>query len=145
MLPLSSNLLVPTTRLALVLKPDHTAFSDLDHLYTRILSVYPSEVNIVQILGFMIAINGRRFDVIEDILEMEEGQLKLVLRGLSSLMEDGNSVASDFFPHFAHASFSDYLFDSNRSGPFHVNQEEYKNQVTIRSFAFITRFIRCWR
>ena len=37
----------PTKRLALVLKPDSTAFSDLDQLYTQILSVYPSEVNIV--------------------------------------------------------------------------------------------------
>ena len=32
----------PTKRLALVLKPDPTAFSDLDQLYTHIISVYPS-------------------------------------------------------------------------------------------------------
>ena len=50
----------PTKRLALVLKPDPRAFSDLDQLYTQILSVYPSEVNIVQVLGFIVGIGTGR-------------------------------------------------------------------------------------
>ena len=134
----------PTKQLALVLKPDPTAFSDLDQLYTQILSVYPSTVNIVQVLGIIIAFEEHPLpEMVEDILGMEEGELKLVLRGLSSLMEDG--VTSYIIPRFAHASFRDYLFDSNRSGPFHVNQEEYENQLTIRSFAFIMQSIRSWR
>ena len=146
----------PTKQLELVLKPDRTAFSDLDQLYTQILSVYPSSVNIVQVLGIIIAFDKKNLpEVIEDILGMEEGELKLVLRGLSSLMEeDGNREGlnkgiiskSYVIPHFAHASFSDYLFDSSRSGPFHINQVEYdENQVTIRSFACIIQFIRARR
>ena len=161
----------PTKQLALVLKPDSTAFSDLDQLYTQILSVYPSSVNIVQVLGIIIAFDKKDLpEVIEDILGMEGGELKLVLHGLSSLMKDeiGKSLSSGLpiasahryplslkngiisesyvIPHFAHASFSDYLFDSNRSGPFYVNRQEYnENQVTIRSFACIIRFIRAWR
>ena len=144
----------PTEQLALVLKPDPTAFSDLDQLYTQILSVYPSRVNIVQALGIIIAFNRKNMpEVIEDILRMEEGGLKLMLRGLSSLMKDENDekgarsnkgVIPYVIPHFAHASFSDYLFDSSRSGPFYVNQEEYENQLTIRSFALITQLIRSW-
>ena len=35
----------PTKQLVLVLKPNPTAFSDLDQLDTQILSIYPSEVN----------------------------------------------------------------------------------------------------
>ena len=148
----------PTNRLALVLKPHPTAFSDLDQLYTQILSVYPSEVNIVQVLGIIIAfqVDGNLAEVLEDIFEMEEGRLKLVLRGLSSLMKDVNDsdvnreclnegTISYVIPHFAHASFSDYLFDSSRSGQFHVNRQEYENQVTIRSFALIMQMIRLWR
>ena len=138
----------PKKRLALVLKPDPTAFSDLDQLYTQILSVYPSEVNIAQVLGIIIEFNRNHFpEVIEDILEMEEGQLKLILRGLSSLVKDENEeclnkgVISYVIPHFAHASFSDYLFDSSRSGPFHVDRQEYENQLTIRSFAVIMQSI----
>jgi hypothetical protein len=81
----------PTKQLALLLKPDPTAFSDLDQLYTQILSVYPSAVNIFQVLGIIIAFDENYLpEVIEDILGMEEGELKLVLRDLLSLMEDEN-------------------------------------------------------
>ena len=144
----------PTKRLALVLKPDPTVFSDLDQLYTQILSVYPSEVNIVRVLGFIIGIGTWiSSEVIEDILEMEEGELILVLCGLSSLMENdwengeflNKGVTSYFIPHFTHASFNDYLFDSSRSGPFHVDQQDYENQITIQSFALIIQSIRSWR
>ena len=142
----------PTKQLALVLKPDPMAFSDLDQLYTQILSVYPSAVNIVQVLGIIFAFNNNNLpEVIEDILEMEEGELKLVLRGLSSLMEDEDdedgeclNKGSYVIPHFAHASFLDYLYNSSRSGPFHVNRQEYENQLSIRSFALIVQSIRSW-
>ena len=136
----------PTNQLALVLKPDPTAFSDLDQLYTQILSVYPSAVDITHILGIIGASRGHLAEVMEDIFGMEEGQLKLVLRGLSSLMRDENKgVIPNVIPNFAHASFRDYLSDSSRSGPFHVNLQEYETQVTKRSFALIVRLIRSRR
>ena len=139
----------PTKQLALVLKADPTAFSDLDQLYTQILSVYPSTVNIVHVLGIISASHGISAEVIEDIFAMEEGELKLVLRGLSSLMKDVNGEVIPygryFIPYFAHASFSDYLFNSSRSGPFHVNEQEYRNQFVIRSFAVIMQLIRSWK
>ena len=141
----------PTKQLALVLMPDPTAFSDLDQLYSQILSVYPSAVNIVQILGIIIASDGQTLtpEVIEDILGMEEGEAELVLRGLSSLMKDGNDengecLNKEVIISFAHASFRDYLLDSSRSGPFYVNQQEYENQFAIRSFALIIESIRSW-
>jgi hypothetical protein len=78
----------PKKQLALILKPDPSAFSDLDQLYTQILSVYPSTVNIVQVLGIIMTFDDDYLtpEVIEDILEMEEGEVKLILRGLSSLI-----------------------------------------------------------
>ena len=144
----------PTKQLALVLKPDPTAFSDVDQLYTQILSVYPSAVNIAQVLGIISASHGDLAEAIEDIFGMEEGELTVMLCGLSSLMKDENDenggclnkgVNSYVIPHFAHASFSDYLFDSSRSGPFHVNRQEYEDQLTIQSFALIMQSIRSWK
>ena len=138
----------PRKQLALVLTPDPAALSDLDQLYTQILSAYPSAVNIVQVLGVITASGSNSPEVIEDILEMEEGELKLVLSGLSSLMDEEHlreGVISYVIPHFAHASFRDYLFDPSRSGRFYVNQQEYENQVIIRSFALIIQSIRYWR
>jgi hypothetical protein len=142
---------IPRKQLALVLKPDPTAFSDLDQLYNQILSVFPSAVNIVKVLGIISASHGVLAEAIEDIFEMEHGELKLVLRGLSSLIKDENGerlnegVIPYVIPHFAHASFSDYLFNSSRSGAFHVNRQEYENCVVIRSFKLITQTIRSWR
>ena len=152
-----ADFFIPTKQLALVLKPDSTAFSDLDQLYTQILSVYPSTVNIVRFLGIICSLNGYSSEVAEDIFGMEEGELKLMLRGLSSLMKDendsdendsdylNNGVDQYAIPHFAHASFRDYLFNSSRSGPFYVNLQEYENQVVIRSFALIMQSIRSWK
>ena len=143
----------PTKQLELVLKPDHTAFSDLDQLYTQILSVYPSNVNIVQVLGIINVSHGEfgiaSATVIEDIFGLEKGHLKQVLRGLLSLMkakdDRDDDDENDIIPHFTHASFSDYLFDSSRSGKFYVNQQEHEDQFTIRSFALIIQLIRSWR
>ena len=86
-------------------------------------------------------------EVIEDMLGMEEAELILSLRGLSSLMNEklnGQRLKKGVI-HFAHASFSDYLLNSSRSGPFHVNRQEYENQVIIRSFALIMQSFRFWR
>jgi hypothetical protein len=58
--------------------------------------------------------------------------------------EDGKYLNKGVI-RFTHASFSDYLLDSSRSGPFHVNRQEYKNQLTIRSFALIMQLIQSWR
>jgi hypothetical protein len=68
-----ADLCSPTKRLALILKSDPTAFSDLDQLYTQILSVYPSEVNIAQVLGIISVSHGELAEVMEDIFGMEEG------------------------------------------------------------------------
>ena len=151
---LSSNLLAdffsPTKRLALILKPDPTAFSDLDQLYTQISSVYSSEVDLVKYLGIISVFHGDSAKAIEEVFAMEEGELKLVLRGLSSLTKDENEESfnegdnSYVIPQFAQASFSDYLFNSSRSGPFYVNQQEYKNQLIIWSFILIIQSIRSW-
>ena len=61
----------PTRQLAFVLMPDPTAFSDLDQLYTQILSVYPSSVNIVHVLGIISAFHGVLQEVMEDIFGMK--------------------------------------------------------------------------
>ena len=114
-------------------------------------------MNIVKILGIISVFHGTLAEVIEDIFGMEEGQLKLVLRGLSSLLKDENDESDDngeclnkgvisyVISHFAHASFGDYLFDPSRSGPMFVNRQEYEDQVTVRSFALIMESIRSWK
>ena len=82
----------PRKQLALALKLDPTAFSEsnLDQLYTQILSVFPSAVNIAKVLGIISVSHGGYREEMEDIFGTEEGELMLVLRGVSSLMKDEN-------------------------------------------------------
>ena len=152
---ISADFCSPKNQLALILMHDPMAFSDLNQLYTQILLVYPSTANIVQVLGTILAFDDNlKGEVIEDILRMEEGDLRLVLSGLSSLMEDEDDedrwvlynnlkqsfsdvVTYDVIPHFAHASFSDYLFDTGRSGPFHVNLQEYDTSGKLENAYFL--------
>ena len=85
---LSSNLSVPISSVQRnnFRLPDPTAFSDLDQLYTHVLS-YPTTVNIkvwdpiIKEFGDAVVTS----ELIEDVLGMEKGGLKVVLRGLSSL------------------------------------------------------------
>ena len=142
----------PTTQLALILKPDPTAFSDLDQLYNQILSVHPTMAgNIVQVLGIIVAFDARTLtpEVIGDILEMERGDVMLVLRCLSSLIafvEDGDERYGVGSVYFTHASFGDYLEDPSRSGAFHINISEYRKWATVQCFSLIFRSIgRSWR
>ena len=54
-------------------------FSDVDKLYTQMLSVYPSAVDIVRVLGIIDAFDEKNQpEVMDDILGMEEGELVLV-------------------------------------------------------------------
>ena len=110
----------PTTQLALILKPDPTAFSDLDQLYNQILSVHPTMAgNLVQVLGIIVAFDARTLtpEMIGDILEMKRGDVMLVLRCLSSLIAfvgDGDERYRIGSLYFTHASFRDYLEDPSR-------------------------------
>jgi energy-coupling factor transporter ATP-binding protein EcfA2 len=152
----------PKSQLALILKPDSTAFCDLDQLYTQILSVYPRTADILQVLGIIMAFDAGSLtpDMIEDILDMGGGEVQLVLQCLSSLIafrgdmserhEMGKSVrfSNDDVGgvYFTHASFRDYLVDSSRSGPFHINEQEHKNRALTRCFSLFTNWIgRLWR
>ena len=148
---LSSNLLVPISAvhrnsLCLYWSPILWRFQTSTNCIPK---SYPSikAVNIAQILE-MIFFTFDEYhltpEVIEDILGMDEGELKPVLRGLSPLMDENEERLNrglDIIPHFAHASFSDYLFDSSRSGPCYVNRQEYKK---IRSLYGVLHSLCNW-
>ncbi|KAF8162737.1 hypothetical protein B0H34DRAFT_292711 [Crassisporium funariophilum] len=145
----------PTKQLAIVLEPNSlqsTAFSDLDHLYTQILSVHPDPGSLVHLLGIIAALRyPQPPEVIEDIFNMEEGEVSLVLRGLHSLLSfpddpEGHYKRKDHRRNHSgirvlHASFYDYLVDETRSGPFHVDLMAAHSKLALAGFPFILRRI----
>ena len=104
-----------------------TPFAELDKLYLQILSSCPkSNLPIVKrILGFVVNHGRVEITVIEGLLHLARGQVKLKLRGLRSLIssEDGK-FPGDVSIRVNHASFRDFLDDRERSKDYHVDSEE---------------------
>ena len=100
-------------------------FAELDKLYFQILSSCPtSDLPILKrILGFVVDHPGVDMYVIEPLLRLSRGQVKLMLRGLRSLVsfDEWSTVA---WIHSNHASFGDFLHDPERSKDYHVDSEE---------------------
>ncbi|KAJ7117041.1 hypothetical protein C8R44DRAFT_983337 [Mycena epipterygia] len=127
----------PEDRLASVLHLDPQSTAPLDDLYTQILSVLPQECLQFRILHAIwksiipggLDLNPEDIDM---LLELRAGTSRLILRGLYSLftIPPISSKFSLWQPiSFLHASLSDYLGDSRRSGPWCVSlpwlQTEY--------------------
>ena len=80
-------------------------------------------MNIVQVLGIISVCHGELAEVMEDIFGVEEGELKLMLRGLSSV---GAHPLRCIWLIFVR-------FKSLGSIPCQSTAKEYKNQLTIQS------------
>jgi len=74
----------PISQLEIIL--DGTPFSDLDHLYSQILSIYPVPERLIRVLCIIPALHSPQPpEVIEDLLGMKV-EVGLVLRSLHSLI-----------------------------------------------------------
>jgi len=97
---------------------DLAPFAELDKLYLQILSSCPtSKLPIFKrILGFIVC--GIQEDLVIDdveaILRLLRGQVKLMLRGLRSLVTFEESPAGSKL-RLNHTSFTDFLYDKDRS------------------------------
>ena len=110
-------------------------FAELDKLYLQILSSGPtSNLPILKrILGYIVVphLDGIAkdividMDVIEAFLRLPRGQVKVILRRLSSLVSFGESLGDVGLPILHRASFGDFLLDKERSKYYHVDSEEW--------------------
>ena len=107
-------------------------FAELDKLYLQILSSYPiSKLHTLKrILGYVAfpSVRGSRMGVdmldIEALLRLPRGQVKLMLRGLHSLVAFGEWPWGVTI-NLHHASFGDFVHDVERSKYYHVDSEEW--------------------
>jgi len=111
------------------LPSDSAPFAELDMLYSQVLSTYPTSKlpMLKRILGFTLfscKYNGG-VDAIEILLRLPRGQVKLMLRGLRSLISFGEEWPGRVLFHPNHASFGDFLRDKDRSRGYHVDFEEW--------------------
>ncbi|KAF7328285.1 putative nwd2 protein [Mycena sanguinolenta] len=123
----------PTQRLALVQDVNHagseSAFDALDQLYMTILNSAARQSELTPILCAIVHLNLAA-DQIDKLLALEEGETRLLLRGLHSVLSVGANE-DDIRSH--HASFLDFLENPDRSGSFCVNT--LNRQISLaRSF-----------
>ena len=151
---------LPTERLEIVLAPHSShsksnyPFSDLDVLYTHILSVRHGRDPraVVQVLGVILVLHcPQPPEVIENILSMKQGEVAIMLRSLHSLIQFPG-MKDEIYEHglwktgsdgvrLLHTSFQDYLVDEHRSGQFFVNIAEAHAQLTVAGFKLMTKWI----
>ncbi|KAF8140720.1 hypothetical protein K438DRAFT_699803 [Mycena galopus ATCC 62051] len=155
----------PTERLKVIMgikeSDGGSPFAALDQLYTQILSqvkARPLLLRLLTIMGtnFQSIISGTDFECtvsrIEQLLQLEPGDVKLTLRALQSLVytsESGSNHAnwrSDGHIFFHHASFHDFLQDPQRAGIYYIGSVARRHDLSchiIKAFSYNSRPRMC--
>jgi hypothetical protein len=137
------------------------AFSELDRLYTQILSVYSDPLFLQSVLGIiavfedevMNKIPGTYSSFVADLLGAGEDKVRGVLRILQSLtFVEGAATAwgiastVQLFQQvkFSHKSFTDFLMDETRSEQYFVDLDVCQSRVLCRAFDIVTEAVRRW-
>jgi hypothetical protein len=116
-------------------------FASLDQLYTQILSqvhVRPQLLKILMVLAAGIILSPGH---IEQLLELEEGDVRLALCGLHSVISGLEGDNSDYLLglNFHHASFRDFLQDPRRAGIFYVGGSSHRTDLfhhILKAFSY---------
>ncbi|KAJ7280885.1 hypothetical protein C8J57DRAFT_1174469 [Mycena rebaudengoi] len=119
----------PTERLEILKQESHSEspFGALDQLYTQILSAVPIHWPLIPILR---ALDFCEFGLtptgVEQLLELNPGDVRLALRNLHCLFE---VPKEDDVIGVHHASLQDFLNDATRAGTFYVGDPEYQVDI----------------
>jgi hypothetical protein len=135
----------PTERLAVIMGMTEprfgVPFAALDQLYTQVLAQVPDQPQLLKILK---VITTDLSDVplsvtsIEQLLQLEPGDVQLVLRGLHSVIslpedDDENKI------WIHHASFGDFLQDPTRAGIFYIGGCQHQTDLSrhiLKAFSY---------
>ena len=141
-----------------------SAFSELDRLYTQILSQYLDSEVLVHTLGVILVLEDvssytypervHSPATIAAITGLGEAKLHRVLHMLQSVTEIQNDPvfdnADDSEPNgtniqlvkISHRSFHDFLTDRTRSGPYFIDEELFGSRVLCRILELTTISIK---
>ncbi|KAJ7016409.1 hypothetical protein C8F04DRAFT_537299 [Mycena alexandri] len=135
----------PVDRLDIILgiknSISRSPFDALDQLYQQILCGVPIDFH-AQLLGILTVITAGLdwwVSAIEQLLELETGDVRLILRGLHSVLDIPAEEDTRISAH--HASFLDFLRNSSRSGPFYVGSSQCRHNLThhiLKAYSFQT-------
>jgi hypothetical protein len=134
----------PTERLERLQKTlsSKSPFSGLDQLYTQILLRVPDDLPLLSILKAITFSKFRLSSIqVEQLLELEAGDVQLTLRNLHSVLNVPDKYSSYITAY--HASFQDFLQDAERAGKFYVGAEQLCVDLAHSVFKALTYRCDC--
>jgi hypothetical protein len=122
----------PTERLAVIMGMTEprfgVPFAALDQLYTQVLAQVPARPQLLKILAVIAANLDLKPVHIEQLLELEPGDVQLTLHGLHSVIHMPEEDFRGISTH--HASFCDFLQDPARAGIFYVGGCQHQTDLS---------------
>ncbi|KAJ6490929.1 hypothetical protein C8R45DRAFT_195256 [Mycena sanguinolenta] len=136
----------PPDRLDVILGIRHSnlgsPFNSLDQLYLQILSGVPEDFR-PQLLRILVFLNRRiSLSNIGRLLDLQTGELRLILRGLHSVIHVPGYDWENVSAH--HASFLDFFNDPSRSGPFHVDSPQCRTDLAFQLLKILSCHFGDW-
>jgi hypothetical protein len=137
----------PTEHLAIITEMtellSESPFASLDQLYTQILSQVHARPQLLKILMVIASklLLSPGLAHIEQLLELEQGDVRLALRGLHSVIKLEGGISGDWSKEisFHHASFRDFLQDPGRAGIFYVGGCSHRTDLShqiLKAFSY---------
>ncbi|KAJ6543274.1 hypothetical protein DFH09DRAFT_1173782 [Mycena vulgaris] len=114
-------------------------FAPLDQLYLQILSSVHIRFR-SSLLEILVAVHAQfalTVSDLEQLLELDEGDIALILRSLHSVIWAEDEHRSQVTVY--HASFLDFLEDPSRSGSFHVGSSQCRTNLSLHLLKAFSR------
>ena len=127
-----------------ILPSESGPFAELDKLYIQILSSCPSsKIPILKLILGYAELSGFYLTAaeLEALFGLPRGQVKLLLRGLRSLVSITEWHHGSVMVRLNHASFGDFLHDKERSGVYHVDFQEWVYTAFCCAFSLGCRLL----
>ncbi|KAJ7614466.1 hypothetical protein FB45DRAFT_1008675 [Roridomyces roridus] len=121
----------PAERLEAVLRLDPASLTPLDDLYTQVLSSIPNKPTLLRVLHAVVETRRLDPEQIDLVLRMRRGTSRAILRGLHALVRvhPVRTIGYHKPVELLHASFGDFLVDSQRSSSFCISCEGLQNAL----------------
>ncbi|KAJ7615493.1 hypothetical protein FB45DRAFT_244393 [Roridomyces roridus] len=121
----------PAGQLDALLSLDPRSLTPLDDLYTEILSTIPNKPTLLRVLHAIVETRCCDPEHIDIVLQTRRGTSRALLRGLHAvvLVHPARILGYPKAVELLHASFGDFLVDSQRSSSFCVSSEVLVNTL----------------
>lgn len=118
--------------------------AELDQLYHQILMAYPLQhrTTLLHIFGFMLLRNpafeyADNASLIEELLDLSPDEVANVLQRMSLFFP--TAPLSKFPIRLFHASFGDFIFNKERSGPFFIDRQSETQFLAMKCINYMGR------